>query len=44
MGVYGLTKKQWLRSMMLKHILLAVVCPQGVIGSSLQAGPLQPGL
>src|SRR5271165_6196624 len=39
---YGLTKKQWLRSMMLKHILLAVACPQGVISSSLQAGPLQP--
>src|SRR5271165_2971387 len=38
----GEPEKQWLRSIMRKHILLAVACPQGVNGSSQQAGALRP--
>ena len=38
----GEPEKQWLRSMVQKHILLAVACPRGVIGSLQQAGPLRP--
>ena len=38
----GQPEKQWLRSMMQQHIVLAVACLRGVINSSRQTDPLRP--
>jgi hypothetical protein len=38
----GQPEKQWLRSMMQQHTVLAVACLRGVINSSRQTDPLRP--